>query len=53
MYHTLYFLLRNNLAVDIYPIQSPYSHNIFALKACPAKHVADKFNRIFPGKNCI
>ena len=53
MYHSLYFLLKNNLAVDIYPIKYPFSYNIFALKELPIKHLVDKFNRIFPNKNCI
>ena len=53
MYHTLYFLLKNNLAVDIYPINYPFSYNLFSLRDLPQKHIADKFNRLFPHKNCI
>jgi hypothetical protein len=54
LYHTAYFLLRNNFAVDIYPINHPSSYNLCILKDLPSKSLIDKFNnRIFPGKNLI
>jgi hypothetical protein len=54
LYHTVHFLLRNNLAVDIYPISHPYSYNLFYLRNIPPRNIIDKFNqRIFPGKNFL
>jgi hypothetical protein len=40
--------------VDIYPINHPFSYNLFYLKNVPPRNIIDKFNqRIFPGKNFL
>jgi hypothetical protein len=54
LYHTVHFLLKNNLAVQIYPINPPASYNLFALRCLPPRSSIDKFNqRIFPGRNFL
>ena len=42
--HTLNFLLKNNLAIDIYPFDTPKFYNLFSLNHVPNRHFIDKFN---------
>ena len=40
------------MAVSIYPIDHPYSYNLFYLRDLPGRSLIEKFNtQIFKGKN--
>ena len=53
LYHTVYFLLRNNLAVQVYPINYPATYSLFALRSLPPRGAVEKFHQIFPGRKFL
>ena len=53
LYHTVHFLLRNNLAVQVYPINHPATYNLFALRSLPPRSAVDKFQQIFPARKFL
>ncbi len=49
VYHTVYFLMRNDLAVCVFPFDHEKYYSLYTLRSMPDKKVIQKYYSLFDG----